>query len=125
MLRRKAQRGSKARGIQCSFLNAISLYILAISSLIISCASTPIRQSASALIYYVDAETGNDQSDVLSSTRAWKTVKRVNETTLRPDDTVAYLDRHTCRHLFYGRTIQILKSALCLRQLARGLKSVI
>jgi hypothetical protein len=45
---------------------------------------------ANAEMYYVDATLGNDNSDGLTPDRAWKTLQKVNNTTLQPGDSILF-----------------------------------
>ena len=46
----------------------------------------PVAQAGTA--YYVDAAAGNDSASGLDSTRAWRTLARVNSTTFQPGDRI-------------------------------------
>ncbi|MGD1892850.1 MAG: right-handed parallel beta-helix repeat-containing protein [Cyclobacteriaceae bacterium] len=45
---------------------------------------------AQSRIYYVSSSSGNDGNNGLSSSRAWKTISKVNRTSLRPGDKVLF-----------------------------------
>ena len=49
-----------------------------------------LASAAKAEEYFVDSRTGDDSSDGLSSANAWRTIKKVNESTFSPGDRIFY-----------------------------------
>lgn len=69
----------------------VILNLLVVASCTSGLKNTGIRIPAkSDVTYYVDVDFGDDQNDGLSEAKPWKSIAKVNNTELRPGDTVLF-----------------------------------
>jgi hypothetical protein len=94
------------RGLHSSLLlrlSNIGLFLGAALVLATACVSAPAQALAAGSSYYVDCNKGSDGANGRSPSTAWKNLRRVNQVTFQPGDSILLKRGTTCKGMLAPR----------------------